>query len=88
MALYDLLIKPSAVKELKAIKTKKDRQRISRKIQDLADDPRPSGCKKLSGNTLYRIRQGNFRIVYEIQDKRLIVTVIKVGDRKEIYRAR
>ncbi len=64
------------------------RRSDSRKIQSLADDPRPSGCKKLSGNTLYRIRQGNFRIVYEVLDKKLVVTVIKVGDRKEIYRAR
>ncbi len=88
MARYELLIKPSAVKELKAIKTRKDRQRIAKKIQGLAEQPRPPGCKKLSGNNLYRIRQGNYRIVYELQDRKLIVTVIKVGDRKEIYRAR
>lgn len=88
MAQYEILIKPSAVKELKAIKTKKDRQRLTRRIQSLAKEPRPSGCKKLSGLNLFRIRQGSFRIVYEIQDKKLIVTVIKIGDRKEIYRAR
>ena len=88
MALYELLIKPSAVKELKAIKTKKDRRRITRKIQSLAEQPRPPGCKKLSGRNLYRIRQGNYRVVYEIQDSQLIVYVIKIGDRREIYRAR
>ena len=88
MASYEIFIKTSAVKELKAIKTKKDRNRIVKKIKNLASQPRPSGCKKLAGNNLYRIRQGNFRIVYEIQDTRLIVSVIKIGDRKEIYRAR
>lgn len=88
MANYEIFIKPSAVKELKAIKTKKDRNRIVRKIKDLAEEPRPSGCKKLAGNNLHRIRRGNFRVVYEILDQKLIVSVIKIGDRKEIYRAR
>ena len=88
MASYEIFIKPSAVKELKAIKTKKDRNRIVKKIKGLASQPRPAGCKKLAGNNLYRIRQGNFRVVYEIQDTILIVSVVKIGDRKEIYRAR
>ena len=88
MANYEILIKPSAVKELEAIKPKKDRQRIARRISDLATDPRPSGCKKLAGNNLYRIRQGDYRVVYEIRDDRLIVYVIKIGNRKSIYRSR
>lgn len=85
MASYKVLIKPSAVKELEAI-PKKDRQRITIKIQTLADNPRPSGCQKLSGQERYRLRQGNYRIVYEIQDKELIVFVVKIGDRKDIYK--
>jgi mRNA interferase RelE/StbE len=85
VASYKVLIKPSAVKELESI-SKKDRQRIIVKIQALSDNPRPPGCQKLSGQERYRLRQGNYRIVYEIQDKALIVFVVKVGDRKEIYK--
>ena len=87
MGRYSVLIKPSAVKELEALPTKKDRQRIVSRIQDLADEPRPPGCRKLSGRELYRIRQGRFRVVYELRDAALIVHVIKVGDRKDAYRA-
>jgi mRNA interferase RelE/StbE len=57
------------------------------KIDDLANDPRPPGVKKLSAEEeLYRIRVGNYRIIYAIQDDILLVTVVKVGDRKEVYR--
>lgn len=66
---------------------KKERQRIIRRIGQLADDPRPLGAKKLSGNDRYRIRQGNYRIVYGIADKELTVTVVKVGHRKDVYNA-
>ncbi len=86
MEKYRVSIKPSAVKELEAIPRKKDRQRIIRRIGLLADDPRPPGAKKLSGHDRYRIRQGSFRIVYGIEDKDLIVYVVKVGHRKEAYR--
>jgi mRNA interferase RelE/StbE len=85
VASYRVLIKPSAVKELESI-PKKDRQRIVTKIQTLSDNPRPLGCQKLSGQERFRVRQGNYRIVYEIQDKELIVFVVKFGDRKEIYK--
>lgn len=87
MATYKLLIKKSAAKELEAIPRKKDRQRLVRKIDSLARDPRPPGCKKLSGSERYRVRQGPYRIVYEIQDLQLIVYVVKIGDRKSVYRA-
>ena len=87
MARYKLLIKKSAAKELEAIPRKKDRQRLVRKIDSLANDPRPPGCKKLAGSERYRIRQGCYRIVYEIQDQQLIVYVVKIGDRKSVYRA-
>jgi mRNA interferase RelE/StbE len=52
----------------------------------LADDPRPPGCEKLSGEDKYRVRQGNYRILYEIADADLVVTVIRVGNRRDVYR--
>ncbi len=86
MGRYEVLIKPSAARELENLPRKKDRQRMVRRIRLLADDPRPPGCRKLSGLELYRLRQGNYRIVYEIRDSSLVVCVIKVGDRKHVYR--
>lgn len=87
MGSYRVLIKPSAKKELVAVSTKKDRQRLVSRIQRLADEPRPPGCQKLSGHDRYRVRQGQYRIVYEIRDNELIVVVIKVGHRRDVYRA-
>lgn len=87
MARYKILIKRSAAKELESIGGKKDRERITQRILALADEPRPPGVEKLSGTSeKYRVRQGNFRVLYEIQDDALIVNVVRVGDRKEIYR--
>jgi len=87
VASYKVLITRSAAKELEEIAGKKDRQRITQRILALAENPRPPGVEKLSGtNEKYRIRQGNFRILYEIQDDKLIVTVIRVADRKDVYR--
>jgi mRNA interferase RelE/StbE len=83
---YRVSIKRSAVKEIEAIPQKKERQRIIRRIGQLADDPRPTGSKKLSGHNRYRIRQGTYRIVYGIEDKELVVMVVKIGHRKDIYR--
>jgi len=83
---YRVSIKRSAVKEIEAIPQKKERQRIIRRIGQLADDPRPAGSKKLSGLDKYRIRQGTYRIVYSITDEELIVMVVKVGHRKDVYR--
>lgn len=54
-------------------------------IVGLANDPRPPGCKKLKGRSGYRIREGNYRVIYEINDKILTVTVVEAGDRKDIY---
>ena len=85
MEKYRVSIKRSAVKEIEAIPQKKERQRIVRRIGLLADNPRPAGSKKLSGHDRYRIRQGNFRIVYEIADKELTVMIVKVGHRKDVY---
>lgn len=86
MEKYSVSIKRSAVKEIEAIPQKKERQRIMRRIGQLADDPRPAASKKLSGRDRYRIRQGIYRILYGIEGKELVVMVVKVGHRKDIYR--
>lgn len=85
MANYRIEIKRSAAKELRKIKSQTDRQRIIERIASLADNPRPSGCQKLLGHEAYRIRQGVYRILYTIEDDVLIVTVIKVGHRRDVY---
>ncbi len=86
MERFEVFIKPSAVKEIEAISRKKDRQRIVQRIGQLADDPRPAGSQKLSGRNRYRIRQGPYRIVYAIEGVKLVVYVVKVGHRKDVYR--
>lgn len=85
MAKYRLLIKPTAVKEIEAIPLIKDRQRIIERISSLAVNPRPVGCEKLSGQNKYRLRQGRYRILYSIADQDLVVQVVKVGHRKDVY---
>ena len=86
MASFKVLIKPSAAKELEDIDGKPDRRRVAQRIQALATDPRPPGCERLSGEDKYRVRQGDYRIVYAVDDKKSVVTVVKVGHRKEVYR--
>ena len=86
MERYRVLIKPSAVKEIEAIQCKKDRQFIAQKIKQLSIDPRPHGYQKLSGHDRYRLCQGQYRIIYSIEDNDLVVYVVKVGHRKDIYR--
>ena len=87
MASYSLLIKPSAGKELQAVGSKADRLKIIGKIQVLANDPRPRGSEKLAGySDRYRIRQGNYRVVYLIDDSASTVTIFKIGHRREVYR--
>ncbi len=87
MASYKVLIKRSAAKELEALPAK-DRRRVATRIQQLGSDPRPPGCEKLSGQDRYRIRQGNYRIIYSIEDAVLTIVVVKVGHRRDIYRKR
>lgn len=88
LPLYRLVIKSSAAKELEAVGQKADRARLVASIQALALQPKPTGAEKLSGQQdLYRIRSGNYRVVYEIDNGEIVVTVIKVGHRKEIYRS-
>jgi mRNA interferase RelE/StbE len=83
---FKILIKPSAVKELKRL-PKKDCQRITLKIQLLSKEPRPEGCEKLSGQEQYRIRQGKYRIIYSIEDDKLIVYVVKIAHRSNVYKS-
>ncbi len=88
MAKYSLRIKKPARKELESVATKADRRRIIRLIDSLADNPEPAGVMKLSGRERYRIRQGRYRILYAIEDLILMVYVIKIGDRKNVYRSK
>jgi mRNA interferase RelE/StbE len=85
MAKYKISLRKSAVKELGDI-PKKDLQKVVRKIQALSANPRPQGSQKLSQKEQYRIRQGNYRIVYSVQDEELTIYIVKLGHRKEIYR--
>ena len=85
MATYELYFKKSVQKDLGSI-PKKDLKRILKRIDGLAEDPRPAGCEKLTGKERYRLRQGRYRIVYSIQDDVLTVWIVKVGHRKDIYR--
>jgi mRNA interferase RelE/StbE len=84
VANYELQIKPSAVKEIEKV-PRKDRPKVVQKIRSLADNPRPHGCEKLSAEEKYRVRQGDYRIVYSVDDDQLVVLIVKVGHRKEIY---
>ncbi len=65
---------------------KSDRSRIVDKIYTLKDDPRPPGCEKLTGQDRYRLRQGQFRILYVVDDGEQTVTVVKIGHRRDVYR--
>jgi mRNA interferase RelE/StbE len=85
MARYEVRVRQSVGKDLVPI-PKKDVQRIVAAIGALADDPRPPQAKKLSGAEKYRLRCGDYRVLYEIQDDVLIVCVVKVGHRKDVYR--
>ena len=86
MARYKLSFKSSVAKDLRKI-PKKDIQRILNRIETLVDDPNPSGAELLTGDNRYRIRQGNYRILYTIEENELTVCVVKIGHRKEVYRA-
>ena len=85
MAVYEIFFRESFWKELKKV-PKADLKKILSRIEQLGTDPRPMGCEKLTAHELYRIRQGNYRIVYSIQDNELTVWVVKVGHRKDVYR--
>ncbi len=85
MAEYKIYFKESVEKDFRLI-PKKDLQKILLRIETLAKDPRPSGHEKLTGQERYRVRQGQYRIIYSVHDKQLTVWVVRVGHRKDVYR--
>ena len=85
MAEYKLIIKPSALKEIDRTPTRIAQQLVKR-IAGLALNPRPNGSKKLSAEEKYRVRQGDYRVVYRIDDALKLVEIVKVGHRSDIYR--
>ena len=83
---YSILLAPPAERQLKAF-SPPIQKRLVKRLKTLRENPRPQGVKKLSGeDDLYRMREGDYRIIYTIRDKELIVLVVKIGDRKDIYR--
>ena len=83
---YQIEFHPKAEKFLESLSVKFRRQ-VSSKINGLAENPRPPGCKKLKGpEVFYRISSSDYRIIYQIKDDKLLVLVLRIGDRKEIYR--
>lgn len=85
MARYELRFKNSVIKDLRAL-PRSDVAKVLERIDALRDDPRPPGIEKLSAQERYRVRQGSYRILYEIEDQQVVVTVVKVGHRREVYR--
>ena len=85
MGKYRIIFRKSVAQDLRRI-PKRDLRRILATIDSLSEEPRPSGVERLSGQERYRVRQGNYRIIYEINDKEVIVMVVKVGHRKDVYR--
>ena len=85
MASYELAFRKSVAKDLRAL-PQRDIKRILSRIRDLTKDPRPPGCEKLSGRELYRIRQGSYRIVYSIDDDHLVIVIVRVTHRRDVYR--
>ena len=86
MARYEVFVKPSALKDLEAVGSRKLRQNLAAHIRALADNPRPPECRKLAGGERYRIRLGAYRVVYSVEDDCREVLVVKVGHRKDVYR--
>ncbi len=85
MASYEILIKKDVEAELRSL-TKSDLEKVVARIQSLSANPRPAGSEKLKGQEGYRVRQGNYRIVYLVDDASKVVRIVKVGHRREVYR--
>lgn len=86
MAVYSIFFRDSVRMDLDSVPAN-DLKRIIERIGTLAENPRPAGCEKLSGQEKYRLRQGSYRIIYSVQDTQLTVWVVKVGHRREAYRS-
>ena len=82
---YSLSVLRRAQKELAEVPAE-DQERIAAAIRDLGESPRPPGCRKLTGREGWRIRIGNFRVIYEIDDGQRLVTILHVGNRRDVYR--
>ena len=82
--MYDIFLSSSAVKDYKKI-SDSEVNKINKIIDALANNPRPAGCKKLKNRNAYRIRTGNYRIIYEIKDKALNILIIRIRNRKDVY---
>lgn len=85
MAAYRLVFRRPVSKDLRGI-PQDDLRRILGRIESLAHDPRGAGCEKLSAAERYRVRQGRYRILYEIHDDEATVVIVKVGHRRHVYR--
>lgn len=85
MASYEVLIKESALEDLASVARRQDLRKIVQRIRSLSRQPRPPGCEKLSGSDRYRVRQGDFRIVYQVSDSTSTVVVVKIGNRRDVY---
>lgn len=85
MVRYELEFKRSVGKDVRSIPTS-DLKKILQKIEALREDPRPPGSVKLTGEEHYRIRQGDYRIIYQIQNEKLVIVVIRIAHRREVYR--
>jgi mRNA interferase RelE/StbE len=83
---YEIRFKASALRVFERLE-RRSRGRLAEAIWALADNPRPRGCRKLAGQEgFYRIRVGDYRVIYEIQDRALVVLVLKLGHRRDVYR--
>jgi mRNA interferase RelE/StbE len=85
MGRYEILVRKSVSKDLDQI-TKKNARRIVKAMRALSDDPRPPQSKKLTGEEKYRLRCGSYRIIYEIQDRQLIICIVRIRHRRDVYR--
>jgi mRNA interferase RelE/StbE len=86
MATYRIEVSATAERQLRKLPGT-DQVRVIRVIQALSTEPRPPGCRKLAGHDdVFRVRIGRYRVLYSIEDRRLVIIVLKVGDRKDVYR--
>jgi mRNA interferase RelE/StbE len=86
MPTYSIEVSATAERQIRKL-PRSDQLRVVRVIQALGMNPRPPGCRKLSGyGDVFRVRVGRYRVLYAIEDRRMVIIVLKVGDRKDVYR--